>query len=646
MQQLRLKTLINQLNDYRDSYYNDNASVVSDKEYDALYDELELLEKELNIIYSNSPTQQVGYEVKSKLQKVTHPSKMLSLNKTKDIEQLKRFLGSEVGMLSWKLDGLTIVLIYEDGELKQAVTRGNGEIGEEITHNTKLFKNIPQTIPFKERLILRGEAVISYDNFNKINSNLSPEEQYKNPRNLCSGSVRQLDSRICAERKVDFIAFNVIEGLNNKTRVNDLIELDTFGFTVVECSYVTKDNIEDVMREYTENSKTYKYAVDGLVLTFDDIKYGQSLGLTSHHPLHSLAFKWKDDSVESILRDILVDVGKSGQVSYTAIFDPVEIEGTTVERASLHNYNIISELEIGIGDSLEIIKSNMIIPQVFENNTRSGTYKKVLVCPICGNTLVHDGVHQFCKNYYCDRQIVGRLAHWCSRDAMNIDGISEETIKAIRTINIDNGESILQNISDFYVLDKYKYDIYKLDRFGKKKVDNLLAAIENSKSMPLSNVIYGLSIPQVGGTASNKLADEFEAMEMILKRDYLDSELKDLIGNSVGQSFIDNVFNRCEIQEIIDELFTYGLKMTQPRTVMSNTLQGLIFVITGSLNHFTNRDELVSKIESLGGKTSSGVSKNTSYLINNDTTSTSGKNKKAMGLGVKIINEGQFLVMI
>ena len=647
MQQLRLKTLINQLNDYRDSYYNDNASVVSDKEYDALYDELESLEKELNIIYSNSPTQQVGYEVKSKLQKVTHPSKMLSLDKTKDIEQLKSFLGRQQGVLSWKLDGLTVVLTYEDGVLKQAVTRGSGEIGEDITHNARVFSNIPLTIPFKRRLVLRGEAVISYPNFEEINSKLQLEEQYKNPRNLCSGTVRQLDSKICADRNVEWFCFGIIDGLDTDFVVSDFVKLLEMGFEVVDHSVVNYAGIEEFILYYTYN-KECDYPKDGLVLTYDNKRHGESLGYTSHHPLHSLAFKWKDETQSTVLREVQWQVGRTGVITPVAIFDPVELEGTTVERASLHNLSIIKGLELGIGDEVTIYKANMIIPQIEDNLTRSDTLKIPIVCPVCGGyTYINNSgtsTSLICTNPQCSAKLLGKFTHFVSRDAMNIDGLSEATLEKLIELEY------LKTFKDLYFLSELKLQLEKLEGFGKRSVEKLLTSIENSRSVKMENFLYALGINLIGRTASKTISKYFKG-DWYKFSDALDSNFSfttlDDFGIGTNDSlykWYDDKMHDCELTEgrVLDEINFILEEVVQSE----QPIKGLIFVITGSLKQFTNRDELVARIESLGGKTSGSVSKNTSYLINNDTTSTSGKNKKAMELGVKIINEGQFLVMI
>ena len=634
----RMKYLITILNRAAREYYQNDNEIISNYEYDKLFDELVELET-INGILSNSPTQRAGYEIISELKKVKHDSKMLSLNKTKEQSQLEKFLGDKQGLLSYKLDGITVVLKYSNGKLTSAITRGNGEVGEDITHNARVFSNLPLTIDNKEDLILRGEAIISYSEFDRINSELSDENKYKNPRNLCSGTVRQLKTEICADRNVRWIAFEAIKGFKNMEWQNSRLNaVENLGFEIVTKMRIMGKNLESVMKSFSP--KSTDYPVDGLVLTYDNVEYGESLGSTSHHPKHSMAFKWKDDSQETTLRDILVDIGKSGQVSYTALFDPVEIEGTTVEKATLHNSEYIEGLELGIGDSIEVIKANMIIPQVIDNNTRSGSYNKALACPVCGGDLVHKGVHQFCTNYNCERQAIGRLAHWCSRDAMDIDGMGEETIKSIREV------AAISCGFDLYCLRYLVTELEEEEGFGKKRISKMLASIEASKTKPLSNVLYGLAIPKLGRKASKLLAEEFLIVDALLSKDVTLEMIQNVIGNAVGQSVWDNLLNDEGMVATLEMLKNVGLCMTQEIEKKSDTLKNLTFVVTGKVEKFSNRKELQSKIESLGGKVSGTVSKNTNYLINNDTTSTTGKNKKAQDIGVQIISEEDFMDMI
>lgn len=643
----QLYELINKLNQASNEYYNNNNLIMSDQEYDKLFDELKQLENEYQIFMSNSPTQSVGYEVKSLLSKVNHKEPLLSLDKTKEVNDLNSFKSNKDSLLMYKLDGLTLELTYENYELRLAETRGNGIIGEDVTHCVRAFSNVPLKINTPRLIRVVGEAIIDYPTFESINEKLRNQglEEYKNPRNLVSGTVRQLDSKVCKERNPKFYAFDVREGGEHNSRHWNLVDIGVMGFEV--CPHycvVPKDNdIQEIVDYVKENNKILP--IDGLVMIYDDIKFSKVLGTTSHHPKYAIAFKYEDESVETILRDILVDVGKSGQVSYTALFDPVEIEGSIVEKASVHNYEYIQGLELGIGDTIHVIKSNMVIPQLVENDTRSGTFEKVTKCPYCNTELVHDGVHQFCPNFGCDRQVLGRLVHFCSRDAMDIRGISEETIKAIMEIKDKNDTPILYGFETLYSLFNYRERLYKLDRFGKKKVDNLLEAIEKSKTRPFENVIYALSIPQVGRTASKKIAERYLTSKNLFT-EWRSIEFAKIVGDSICSSFIRYSYDK-DLKGIFENLHSLGLTMTQPQqTKTSNSLDGKTFVVTGEVNHFKNRKELEAKITSLGGKIGSGVSKVTSFLINNDTMSNSSKNVKAKELGIPIISEEQFLEMI
>ena len=641
-----MKELIKSLNEARNSYYNDNREIMSNKEYDDLFDELKELEEKTNMLLSNSPTQNVGYEVVSKLKKIEHKTPLLSLGKTKDINDIYSFFNKHEGLFMYKLDGLTVCLEYQNGELILATTRGNGIIGEDITANAKTFSNVPLKISYKETLRVVGEAIIDYNTFKNINEEECAE--YKNPRNLVSGTVRQLNNRICANRNVKFLAFNVLEGFPlNDSKHLCFQSLKTLGFEV--CNFygigTSDENLQEIL-DYVNKNETL-LPIDGMVATYDSREYSNSLGETSHHPKHSLAFKWGDSAVKTVLKDILLDVGKSGQLSYTALFDSVEIEGTTVEKATLHNYDYIEELQLGIGDTIGVIKANMIIPQVIENETRSNTYIKAQHCPSCGSELIHKGIHQFCVNYNCEKQIVGRLSHFGSRNAMNIEGFSEETIKSIRTIKLTNDKGILNNVGDIYSLLEYEKLLLNLDRFGKKKVRKLFDAIEKSKTMPLNNLIYGLSIPSIGKTASKTLAEHFIDMDTII---WGESKLKDyqkLLGDSVGTSFIDNFLLNDILLIIVKRLKLQGVNMEQEiKTNTSDVLKDMVFVITGSLTKYENRKELQILIESLGGTCASGVSVKVNYLINNDSESKSSKNVKAKKLNVSIINEEEFQKLI
>ena len=638
----KIEELIVKLNKAAKEYYQKDNEIITNYEYDKLYDKLVEYEIASGIVLSNSPTQRAGYEVLSKLKKVTHESKMLSLNKTKEESKLQSFLGNHEGVLSWKLDGLTIVLTYLEGLLTKAVTRGNGIIGEDVTHNVKVMSNVPLRIPVMGKVVLRGEAVIAYDEFKKINAGLTDREPYKNPRNLCSGTVRQLKTEICAERNVKWIAFGVLNGFDEILLQSKRFEkLVALGFEVVEHRIVNPGELSNAISEYTGivSNGDETVPLDGLVLTYNNIEYANSLGVTSHHPKHSMAFKWADDSEETTLRDILVDIGKQGQVSYTGVFDPVEIEGTTVTKATLHNYDNIKNLEIGLGDSIEVIKANMIIPQIVENNTRSGTYKKATECPFCSTKLEHDGVHQYCTNYDCNRQVTGRLDHWGSRDAMNIEGISEDTIQAIRNNAIN-----IMSVDELYSLHNWSAELNSIERFGVRKVDKILGAIELSKTKPLNNVLYGLAVPQLGRKASLILAEHYLSIKKLLEVRNV-REIQNLVGNVVGEAIFLGLIINPAMKNLLRNLEKQGVNMTQPVVETTDKLAGKTFVVTGKVSHFANRDEVKTHIAKLGGSNGSSVTAKTDFLINNDIESTSGKNKKAKDLGIPIITEDQFLEM-
>lgn len=645
----RMKELIKILNKAKFEYYQNNNEIISNYEYDKLFDELKSLEIETEVILNNSPTQKVGYTVMSKLSKIEHINPLLSLDKTKSVRDLYKFMSSYKCLLMYKLDGLTIEITYENGIITQAQTRGDGEIGELITHNIKTFKNIPKKINYKGRLRVVGEGVIDYMTFEQVCKD--EDFSFANPRVLASGTARQLDSKVCANRNIEFYAFGVNEGFEDiESKHQTFLELKKLGFEICKyyCVIPTDENLQEILNFVSDSEKILP--IDGMVMTYDSKTYSKLLGATSHHPKHSIAFKWKDEHAKTILRDIKIDIGKSGQVSYVGIFDPVELDGTTVEKATLHNYDRIENLELGINDEIHVIKANMIIPQITNNLTKSGTYKKAEKCPICNSKLVHKGVHQFCDNYNCERQIVGRLVHWCSRKAMNIEGMSEETIKAIRKIKKENGVSVLNTVANIYSLPLNKDVLIELDGFGKRKVEKICKAIEKSKTMPLNNVIYGLSIPQVGKKASKILAEHYKDIREFLKyyknsMGLHHSQIKTLIGESVGDSFMNNFYND-KIISIIELLDYYGLSMIQPHEEKSNKLEGKVFVVTGSVHIHQNRKEIQNKIESLGGKVSGNVSKNTSFLVNNDFNSNSSKNTKAKELNVPIITEEDFIKII
>lgn len=635
-----MKDLIEILNSAADKYYNANP-IMSDHEYDKLYDELVRLESETGIIYPNSPTQKVGYTVLSSLEKVMHESKVLSLDKTKEIEKLESFLGDLDGVLSWKLDGLTIVLSYKNGALLRGITRGNGEVGEDVTHNVKAFKNVPLKIPYDGNLTIRGEAVISYSDFEKINENIANKEEYKNPRNLCSGTVRQLNSEICASRSVRFFAFapegDSLHDLKSK-RLDFLAKL---GFDVIEHNVVNKDTVRDFVDEYKNRVKEIDFGTDGLVLTYNSSEFSASLGVTSKFPKDSIAFKWADELAETKIISIDWNTSRTGLINPVAVFEPVELEGTTVNRASLHNLSVLEDLSLGIGDTVTVYKANMIIPQVAENLTKSGNLEIPDKCPVCGSrsevVKQVEGKALFCPNTNCHAQIVRMISHFASRDAMNIEGLSEATIEKFVA------EGFIQNYTDLYCLEKYHQKIINMHGFGEKSYKNLIESLEKSKDVKLPNFIYALGISQVGLSNAKLLCKYFDFELEKIKNASVEEMIEidgygEVISNSVFTYF--NNEKNIELLNIIVAMLRLQIEPSQSE---EKPLVGLTFVVTGDVNIFKNRKELVDKIEFLGGKTAGSVSSKTNYLINNDITSVSGKNKKAKDLGVEIISEEGFL---
>lgn len=648
----KIKKLVERLNYHCDLYYNKQSPEISDYEYDCMFDELSRLEKETGIIMSNSPTQTVGHEVRSDLEKVTHSHPMLSLGKTKNINDLKKFIGNKVCCLMCKMDGLTILLTYEDGYLVQAETRGNGEVGEIVTHNAKVFDNIPLYIDYPGHLEVEGEAIITYNDFNKINSNISDDDKkYKNPRNLVSGSVRQLDSHIAAKRHIKFIAWKIPKGMDNIGAMYERLNFAyNLGFDVVPTIGVGIRNttIEDNIRELKDRASKLGYPIDGMVVTYDDIKYGESLGMTGHHPKYSLAFKFYDEEVETVLRDIEWGMGKTGQLTPVAVFDPVEIDGTIVERALLHNVSIMKELELSYGDTITVYKANQIIPQVQDNLDRTLTdvYKPPLKCPSClHDTKIikeNDTEVLICANPNCQGKLLGIVSHAVSKNALNIDGLSEATIE--KFINL----GWISSIKDIYHLSEHKYDMVQLNGFGGTSVKKLLESIEKSRNTTLDRFIYSLSVPLIGRSASKTISKYFNGdvnkfMEA-WKCGYGFSwnKLDDFgasMHSAMAKFYLDN-YN--DINSLLNE-FTFE-KISDSN--ISNKLEGKVFVITGTLNQFSNRDEAKNKIESLGGKVSGSISAKTSYLVNNDINSTSSKNKKAKQLNIPIITESELLNML
>ncbi len=641
-----IKQLVDKLNKARKAYYQESYEIMSDFEYDKLYDKLEALEKETGIILSNSPTQQVGYIVLSELKKVKHNKKMLSLDKTKEISKIEDFLNTKEGLLSFKMDGLTIVLTYDDGTLVSAVTRGNGEIGEDITHNCKMFKNIPLKIPFKEELIIRGEALISFEDFENVNEKLDIEEKYKNPRNLCSGTVRQLNNEITKDRNVSFLAFSLVK-CNKKFNLKSeqLNYLKSLGFETVKYALVNKSNVSKTISDFENMIKTNKFATDGLVITFDEIEYSNSLGETSKFPKDSIAFKWADDLATTTLIDVEWNTSRTGLINPIAIFEPVELEGTTVNRASLHNISIIKNLKLGIGDTIKVYKANMIIPQIAENETNSDTLKIPAKCNACNHKAeiiqIRDGLALKCTNPNCIAKVINGIVHYVSRDAMNITDFSKATIEKF----INN--KFITNYTDIYNLENFKNDIINMQGFGEKSYNNIINAIENSKNTTLPNFIYSLGIEHIGLSNAKTLCKYFNYDFDKIKNATLDEIIAiDGFGEIMANSLI-NYFSDKENIELINKVFPL-LKLSDSINAKTNnkSIQNKIFVITGDLQSFKNRKELQQKIEDLGGKVTGNVSTKTDYLINNDKTSTSSKNKKAKELNIPIINEEDFLKML
>ncbi len=643
----RMRELTDILNEAARAYYSTDKEIMSNYEYDALYDELASLEKKTGIVNADSPTVRVGYEVLSELPKERHEQPMLSLDKTKEVAALEAFAGNHKALLSWKMDGLTIVLTYENGTLKKAVTRGNGEVGEVITNNAKTFKNLPLVIPYKGTLIIRGEAVISYADFEKINEGITDaDEKYKNPRNLCSGSVRQLNNEITAKRNVNFFAFSLVSAPDvdfKNSREEQLKWLMSQGFRTVEYTVVTAQNMEEAVKDFAQRIESYDFPSDGLVLLYDDIEYGRSLGRTAKFPKDSIAFKWADEVADTTLLEIEWSPSRTGLINPVAIFSPVELEGTTVSRASVHNLSIMESLELGIGDTISVYKANMIIPQIADNKTRSGRLDVPKVCPACGEPTVvrnDNGTKTlFCDNAQCMAKHIKSLSHFVSRDAMNIDGLSENTLEKF----VAHG--FIKEYADIYKLNRYENEIVGLEGFGKKSYDNLISAADKARTVNLPQLIYSLGIPNVGLTNAKMICKAYDYSLDSLRRTDV-SGLSDIegIGDVIAGSFV-KFFEDERNNKILDDLLS-EINIVNEISENENILEGKVFVITGAVEHFANRNELKDKIESYGGKVTGSVTGNTSYLINNDVNSTSSKNKTAQKLGVPIISEEEFLKML
>lgn len=642
----RMKELIGTLNEAGKAYYQESREIMPNISYDALYDELVALEKETGVVYGNSPTVNVGYELLSELPKEAHESAMLSLDKTKNPEDLRAWLNGRDGILSWKMDGLTIVLTYREGQLYKAVTRGNGEIGEVITNNARTFQNLPGRIPFQGELVLRGEALIRYSDFEKMNASIEDvDAKYKNPRNLCSGSVRQLNNEITAQRKVNFFAFTLVsaEGRESVSVEEDFKWLDSMGFDVVEYKKVNPDTILDQVQWFSEKIQQMDLPSDGLVLTFDDVAYGRSLGRTAKFPRNSIAFKWADELANTHLVEVEWSPSRTGLINPVAIFEPVELEGTTVSRASLHNISILENLELGIGDEISVYKANMIIPQVAENFTKSGNLPYPDHCPACGSeTEIKEtnGIKVlYCTNKLCSAKKIKLFAHFVSRDAMNIDGLSEATLDKM----IDR--EFLRELPDLFSLTQYEEQMKEMEGFGQKSYDNLIRSIENSRKVMMPNFLYSLGILNIGLSNAKLICGEFDYDFAKVRKASLEELVEiDGIGEVIAQSMID-YFENDHNRQVVDELLKEVELQIPETSIQEQNLSGKTFVITGSLTHFKNRNELKSRIEELGGKVTGSVTGKTDYLINNDNLSASSKNKKAKELGIPVITEEEFLAL-
>ena len=640
----RMKELVETLNGAAKAYYQEDREIMSNQEYDSLYDQLEQLEKETGTVLTNSPTVRVGYEAVNELPKEEHPSPMLSLDKTKDREVLRGFIGNHKCLLSWKLDGLTIVLTYENGELVKAVTRGNGIVGEVITNNARVFKNIPLRIPYKGQLVLRGEAIITYSEFERINETIGDADaKYKNPRNLCSGSVRQLNNEITAKRNVRFYAFALVSAQDvdfSNSREQQFIWLKKQGFEVVEYKLVTSESLDEAMDYFSKTIVNNDFPSDGLVVTYDDIAYGESLGSTAKFPRNSFAFKWADEMRETKLVDMEWSPSRTGLINPVAIFEPVELEGTTVSRASVHNISIVKELQLGIGDTIKVYKANMIIPQIAENLTRSGNLVIPDKCPVCGREArirkENDVETLYCMNPDCVAKKIKSFSLFTSRDAMNIDGLSEATLEKFIAMGF------IHNFGDIFEIGKYKDQIVEMEGFGQKSFDNLMVSLEKAKETTLAKVIYSLGITGIGLANAKVICKYFDDdIEKIRYAEEEEISSIEGIGPVIAGSLAD-YFKSAENNQKLDHLLSH-LHLVHEETSAEQVFAGKTFVITGSVEHFSNRSEAKEFIEARGGKVTGSVTKKTDYLINNDKTSASSKNKKAQELGISILSEEDFL---
>lgn len=644
----RMKELIQILSEASKAYYQENKEIMSNFEYDKLYDELLELEKETDTVLADSPSVHVGYELLTSLEKEAHTSPMLSLDKTKEVGELAEWLGDQKGLLSWKLDGLTIVLTYQDGVLSKAVTRGNGEVGEVVTNNARVFVNLPKKIAYKGSLVIRGEAVIHYSDFKRMNEEMEDlDSRYKNPRNLCSGSVRQLNNEVTAKRNVRFYGFSVadVQDVDFHNSVEEkFIWAKGLGFDMVDYVTVTADTIADEVERFSQEIEKKDQPSDGLVLIYDDIAYGRSLGTTAKFPRDSIAFKWADEIAETTLAEIEWSPSRTGLINPVAIFDPVELEGSTVSRASLHNISVMEELELGVGDQISVYKANMIIPQLAQNHTRSGNAPIPDTCPACGGkTEVEEenGIRTLvCPNQFCSAKKIKLFSHFVSRDAMNVDGLSEASLHKLME------KGLLTELYDLYTLKEHKEEIVEMEGFGEKSFSNLVDAIEQSKKATLPKFLYGLGIANVGLSNAKLICRHFgDDLDAIRAAQAEDFTVIDGIGPIIGES-VSQYFLLENNRQTVDGLLEYVDIQKQEEPDTEKTLEGKTFVITGSLNHYENRKQLQEQIEALGGKATGSVTKKTDYLINNDRNSSSSKNKKARELEIPILTEEEFMDMI
>ena len=644
----RIHELVKKLNEASRVYYQEASEIMSNYEYDGLYDELTALEQETGIVLASSPTVNVGYEILSELPKERHEKPMLSLDKTKEVQALKEWMGNQKALLSWKLDGLTIVLTYRNGKLAKAVTRGNGEVGEVITNNAKVFQNIPLSIACQEELVLRGEAVITYSDFEKINAEIDDAEaKYKNPRNLCSGSVRQLNNEITARRNVNFFAFSLVkaEGVDfENSHEKQMLWLKGQGFDIVEYEMVTADTLEESVKGFAAKIESNDFPSDGLVVIYDDIAYGESLGRTAKFPRNAIAFKWADEIRETVLKEIEWSPSRTGLINPVAIFEPVELEGTTVSRASVHNLSVMEGLELGIGDTIEVYKANMIIPQIAENKTRSGLVEIPKVCPTCGGATevrqIADAKALYCTNPECEAKKIKSFTLFVSRDAMNMEGLSEATLEKF----IARG--FIHEFADLFKLERFADEIKEMEGFGEKSCKNLLASVEKARITTMPRLIYGLGIQNIGVANGKMLAKQYHYdMEELKKASAEELSAIDGIGEVIAKS-IEAYFAEEKNQQMLKNLLEEITLEKPEENSNAQIFEGMNFVITGSVNHFANRNEVKAVIEARGGKVTGSVTGKTNYLINNDTTSNSSKNKKAKELNIPIISEEMFLEML